>query len=91
MEVLRAHPKWGRVPSAYFRAASALLGALVLATLGIVLDSGKAPWKLYEVLRVVVLALALVRVTAAVVTLDQILPVERQRAPRAKPIDDPGL
>jgi hypothetical protein len=32
-----------RVPSSYFRTARALLGALVLCTLGIALDSAKKP------------------------------------------------
>jgi hypothetical protein len=87
---LREHPKWERVPSSYFRAARALLGALVLCTLGIALDGGTAPWKLYEAVAVAVVALALVRVAAAVVALDAIISVAKQRAPLARRIDDPG-
>jgi hypothetical protein len=91
IEALRRHHSWPRVPSSYFRAARALLYALVLCTLGIALDSGKDPWVPYEVLVVAVLALALVRVTTAVVALDQILAVARQREPlQALVIDDPG-
>jgi hypothetical protein len=90
VQALQKHPKWERVPQAYFRAARALLAALVLCTLGIALDSAKAPWKLYEVAAVIVLALALVRVAAAVVALDQILAVARNREPRAHRIEDPG-
>jgi hypothetical protein len=91
MDALRDHPRWERVPSSYFRAARALLGALVLCTLGIALDSGRSPWQPYEAVAVAVLALCLVRVAAAVVALDAIIGVARQRAPRAKRIDDPGL
>jgi peptidoglycan/LPS O-acetylase OafA/YrhL len=77
LEKLQGHPKWPRVPSAFFRAARALLGALVLATLGIALDSDKDAWHLYEVATVVVLSLALVRVAAAVAALDSVLAVAR--------------
>lgn len=91
IEALRHHPSWPRVPSSYFRAARALLYALVLCTLGIALDSAKQPWLAYEVAAVVVLALALVRVATAVVALDQILAVARQREPLQQgQIDDPG-
>lgn len=91
IEMLRRHHSWPRVPSSYFRAARALLYALVVCTLGIALDSAKQPWLAYESATVVVLALALVRVAAAVVALDQILAVARQRAPLQQPrIDDPG-
>lgn len=92
IESLREHPKWPRVPSAYFRAARALLAALVLCTLGIALDSAREPWKLYEVVTIAVLALALVRIAAAVVALDQILVVARQSEPRQpRRVNDPGL
>ena len=92
IEALRTHRSWERVPSSYFRTARALLAALVLCTLGIALDSAKKPWLSYEVVAVAVLALAVVRVAAAVVALDQILGVTRQQAPlRPNPIDDPGL
>lgn len=92
IEALRKHRSWPRVPSSYFRAARALLYVLVLCTLGIALDSAKAPWVAYEAVTVVALALAFVRVVAAVVALDQILTVARQREPlRSRPaIDDPG-
>lgn len=90
IEALREHPTWPRVPSAYFRAARALLGLLVLCTAGIALDSAKDQWLFYEAVTVVVLALALVRVTAAVVALDQVLGVARSRNPRRKRIEDPG-
>jgi hypothetical protein len=73
IEKLQAHPRWHLVPSAYFRAARALLAALVLCLLGLPLDSGDDPWILYEVAAVVALAVALTRVVAAVVALDQIL------------------
>ena len=59
------------MPSSYFRTARALLAALVLCTLGIALDRAKKPWLLYEVVTVAVVAV--VRVAAAVVALDQIL------------------
>ena len=88
VEALRRHPKWDRVPSAYFRAARALLAALVLCTVGIALDSAKQPWKLYEGFTVVVLTLALVRVTAAVVALDQVIGVAGQRLPTRATIND---
>lgn len=91
IDALREHPKWERVPSAYFRAARVLLAALVLCTLGIALDSAKAPWQLYEAVTVAVLVLCLVRVIAAVVALDAIIGVARQRKPLAKRIDDPGM
>jgi uncharacterized membrane protein len=90
-DALRDHPKWERVPSSYFRAARALLAALVLCTLGIALDSAKTAWQLYEAVVVVVLALCLVRVAAAVVALDAIIGVARQRKALTKRIDDPGL
>jgi low affinity Fe/Cu permease len=91
LEALRCHPKWERVPSSYFRAARALLGVVVLCSLGVVLDSAKEPWQLYEAIAVAVLALALVRVTAAVVALDQIVGVARQREPLRKRVVDQGL
>lgn len=91
VDALRAHPKWERVPSSYFRAARALLAALVLCTLGIALDSAKIAWQLYEAVVVAALALCLVRVAAAVVALDSIIGVARQRKPLAKRVNDPGL
>lgn len=89
LEALRDHPKWPRVPSSYLRAARVLLAAVVLCSLGIPLDSAKEPWKVYEVAVVVVLALALVRVTAAVVALDQVVSVARTRKTRTTPVIDP--
>jgi hypothetical protein len=84
--------RWPRVPGSYFRAARALLYGLLLCTLGIPLDSANEPWLVYEVVAVAVLALALVRVVAAIVALDQILGVARQREPRqTNAIIDPGL
>lgn len=91
LEALREHPKWPRVPSAYLRAAAMLLAALVVCTVGIPLDNEKTPWRLYEAATVAVLALAFVRVAGAVVALDQVLAVARQREPHTKPIEDPGL
>jgi hypothetical protein len=95
IEKLQGHPRWHLVPSAYFRAARALLASLVICLLGLPLDSGKNPWVLYEVVTVVVLALALTRVVAAVVALDQILAVAQADHRKAAPtittrIDDPG-
>lgn len=91
IEALRKHHSWPRVPSSYFRAARALLYALVLCTLGIALDSAKNAWVEYEAAVVAILALALVRVVAAVVALDQLLSVARQREPLTRQtIDDPG-
>lgn len=91
IEALRGHPSWPRVPQSYFRAARALLGAVVFCTLGIPLDSAEQAWLAWEVATVVVLVLALVRVATAVVALDQILVVARQHEPRVeRPIDDPG-
>jgi hypothetical protein len=89
MQALRQHSKWERVPSAYFRAARALLAALVVATLGIALDSAMDPWLVWELITVLALSAAFARVVAAVVALDQILAVAR--APKPKPrINDPG-
>ena len=68
-----------------------MLAALVVCRLGIALDSARTPWLAYEVVAVVVLAAALVRVAAAVAALDQILGVARQRKLlHANPINDPG-
>ena len=89
LEALRGHPKWPRVPSAYLRAARALLAALVLCTLGIALDNSTNGWRLYEVLTVIALGFAFVRVTASVVALDQILAVARLPDTKRKPISDP--
>jgi len=89
LEALRSHPQWDRVPGAYFRAAWALLAALILCTLGIALDGGSAPAKLYEGLVVAVIALALTRVAGAVVALDAVMRVAA--APDKAAIGDPGL
>lgn len=91
LDALRGHPKWPRVPNAYLRAAYVLLAALVLCTVGIPLDSDVTPWRVYEAVTVTVTALALARVAGAVIALDQIIAVARQRAPRPSVIDDPGL
>jgi hypothetical protein len=95
IEKLQTHPRWHLVPSAYFRAARGLLASLVLCLLGLPLDSGNQPWVPFEALTVAVLAMALARVTAAVVALDQILAVaqadQRQSAAQTnRVIDDPG-
>jgi hypothetical protein len=95
IEKLQGHPRWHLVPSAYFRAARALLVSLVVCLLGLPLDSGRAPWVVYEVVAVMALALALTRVVAAVVALDQILAVaqadQQKRAPTTtRSTDDPG-
>jgi type VI protein secretion system component VasF len=90
MKALREHPKWERVPSAYFRAARALLAALALSTLGVALDSAKKPWLIWELATVFVLAIALVRVTAAVVALDQIVAVARTASNSKPTVNDPG-
>lgn len=92
---LQAHPRWHLVPSAYFRASRALLASLVLCLLGLPLDSSDDPWVLYEVAVVLVLGLALVRVSAAVVALDQILAVAQAdqrelKSTTGRTIDDPG-
>lgn len=92
IEALRRHHSWPRVPSSYFRAARALLYVLLLSTAGIALDSATKPWMAYELVVTAVIALALVRVVAAVVALDQLLTVAQQREPLQphRPIDDPG-
>jgi hypothetical protein len=96
IEKLRRHPKWDLIPSTYFRAARALLVALVLCLLGLPLDSGTAPWLPYEAAVVIVLSLSLVRVSAVLASLDQILAVAQANQKKAtsggvNPIDDPGL
>ncbi len=90
LDALRAHPHWTRVPQAFFRAAWALLLALMLCTLGIALDDGSTPARAYEVLTVASLGLALVRVVGAIVALDHVMGVARNTAPTRKKIDDPG-
>jgi hypothetical protein len=90
LKALREHPKWDRVPSAYFRAARALLAALVAATLGVALDSAKKPWLFWELVTVFALSIALARVIAAVVALDQIVAVARASEPKTRVVD-PGL
>lgn len=93
---LQAHPGWHLIPSTYFRASRALLVALVLCLLGLPLDSGDDPWIAYEVAVVLTLSLALIRVMAAGVALDQILTVsgaDRQRDAKrstTQTIEDPG-
>jgi TRAP-type C4-dicarboxylate transport system permease large subunit len=90
LEALRRHSKWERVPRAFFRAAWALLLALILCTLGITLDTGSRPAQAYEAATVATLALALIRVIGAIVALDHVMGVARNIAPLRKPIDDPG-
>jgi hypothetical protein len=95
IQKLQEHPDWKLIPSTYFRAARALLAALVLCLLGLPLDSGKDPWVLYEAFVVVALSLSLVRVAAGLIALDQILAVARtdqtsREGAQMKPIDDPG-
>jgi hypothetical protein len=95
IEQLQAHPQWHRVPGAYFRASRALLAALIICLVGLALDSGDKPWVEYEVAAVVAISLALVRVAASVVALDQILAVAQADQRKLKPpttsrIDDPG-
>ena len=91
VEALREHPSWPRVTSSYFRAARALLVSVALCVAGITLDSDKNPWRLYEAATLVVLVLVFVRVLAAVLALDLIVGVARQREPRTpNAIDDPG-
>jgi hypothetical protein len=90
LEALRRHPRWPRLPSAFFRAAWALLIALVLCTLGIALDAGaRRPAQAYEAVAVAALALALVRVVGAIIALDAVMGVARNTADLRKPIDDP--
>jgi hypothetical protein len=91
LKALRGHPRWERVPSAFFRAGWALLMVLVICTLGIVLDAGSTPAKAYEAVTVAFVALALVRVVGAIVALSQVMSVARNTAPLPKAIDDPGL
>jgi hypothetical protein len=79
------------VPGVFFRAGWALLLALVLCTLGIVIDAGAVPAKAYEAVTVGALALALVRIVGAIVALSQVMSVARTTAPLPKPINDPGL
>jgi hypothetical protein len=90
LEVLRDHPRWERVPRAFFRAAWALLMALILCTLGITLDDGADPAKIYEVITVATLAVAIVRVMGSIIALNHVMIVARNTAPLRKPINDPG-
>lgn len=90
LEALRRHSKWERVPRSFFRAAWALLLALILCTLGITLDAGSVPAQAYEAIAVAALALALIRVVGAIVALDHVMGVARNTAPLRRPIDDPG-
>lgn len=75
IEALRQHPKWPRVLSAYVGASLALLASVVVCTLGIVLDGGAQAGQPYEVVAVVPVSFALVRVLASVVALDKIFAV----------------
>lgn len=91
VEALREHPSWPRVTSSYFRAARVLLVSVALSVAGITLDSDKVPWRVYEAVTFVVFVLVFVRVLAAVLALDLIVGVAREREPLEKnPIDDPG-
>lgn len=90
LEALRQHPHWPRVPSAFFRAAWALLAALILCTLGITLDAGVRPAQAYEAVAVAALALALVRVVGAVIALDAVMGVARNTSGMRKVVNDPG-
>jgi drug/metabolite transporter (DMT)-like permease len=89
LDILKKHHSWPRVISSYFRAASALGLALVLCSLGIPLDSGSEPWVAYEVVVIAVLVFAAVQAVTAVVALDQIVHVARQKKPvgRTMPAD----
>lgn len=93
---LQAHPSWPLIPSTYFRAARALLAALLLCLLGLPLDSASDPWIIYEAIVVLALSLSLVRVIAAAVALDQILTVAQadktddHTSGTVREIDDPG-
>lgn len=64
--------------------------ALILCTLGITLDDGADPAKIYEVITVATLAVAIVRVMGAIIALDHVMMVARNTAPLRKPINDPG-
>jgi hypothetical protein len=95
IEKLQGHPRWALIPSTYFRAARALLLALVLCLLGLPLDSGRDPWISYEAAVVIALTVSLVRVAAGLVALDQILAVAQadqkgSLQPSSNQIDDPG-
>lgn len=90
LQALREHPKWPRVPTAFFRAAWALLLALILCTLGITLDAGARPAQTYEALTVAALALALVRVVCAAVALDAVMGVARNTSEMRRAIHDRG-
>jgi uncharacterized membrane protein len=90
LEALRRHKHWERVPKAFFRAAWALLIALILCTLGITLDAGSKPAEAYEAVTVAALTLALVRVVGAIIALDHVMSVARNPAPLPRPINDPG-
>jgi hypothetical protein len=87
---LREHPKWERVPSAFFRASRALLAALILATLGIPLDSATNPWWPYEAAVIVSLVFSISRVVASVVALDQVVFLAQSTPEAPSRIDDPG-
>lgn len=90
LEALRDHQRWERVPRAFFRAAWALLIALILCTLGITLDDGTRPAKAYEAITVATLALALVRVVGAIIALDHVMTVARNTSRMRKVVDDLG-
>jgi hypothetical protein len=90
LEALRGHPKWSRVPGSFFRAAWALLLALILCTLGIALDAGSRPARGYETIVVAALGLALVRLVGAVVALNTVMGVARNTSRMRRAVNDPG-
>lgn len=61
------------MPASYFRAAAAVLGSLVLCTLGIAVDGREHPRPVYEALSVAALVFAFVQVITAVIALDQVM------------------
>lgn len=90
LDALRQHPKWERVPTAFFRASRALLAVLVLATLGIPLDSATDPWSPYEAAVVLCLVFSLSRVVASIVALDQIVFLAQAKPENPVGIADAG-
>lgn len=89
LDALKAHPRWHLVPSSFFRSGRALLASLVIATLGIVVDNGKSPKHIFELIVAGISVLALVRVASAMVALDQVVHVANNRKPRQEIVDDP--
>jgi hypothetical protein len=90
LKALREHPKWERVPSAFFRASRALLVVLILSTVGIPVDSAVDPWRAYEAVVVVSFVFSLIRVAASVVALDQIIFLAQMAPDAPSRIIDPG-